>query len=108
MLHRGARKLIDACPVLYGRFHQAHHGALRKERPKSASGGEAAVERLHWVAGPDVGLGVGIKCTEDGRAADSFLGPGRRYRVGGEGLVLIGTETFAGDGQGAEIAVTSV
>ena len=45
--------------------------------------------------------------TEDGRAADSFLGPGRRYRVGGEGLVLIGTETFAGDGDGAEIAVSS-
>lgn len=44
--------------------------------------------------------------TEDGRAADSFLGPGRRYRVGGEGLVLIGTETFAGEGEGAEIALT--
>jgi ferric-dicitrate binding protein FerR (iron transport regulator) len=43
--------------------------------------------------------------TEDGRAADSFLGPGRRYRVSGQGLVLIGTETFAGGGSGAEIAV---
>lgn len=43
--------------------------------------------------------------TEDGRAADSFLGPGRRYRVDGEGLVLIGAETYAGDGEGAEIAL---
>jgi hypothetical protein len=44
--------------------------------------------------------------TEDGRAGDHLLGPGRRYRVGGEGLVLVGTETFAGDGLGAEIAVS--
>jgi len=45
--------------------------------------------------------------TEDGRASDSFLGPGRRYRIGGEGLVLVGTETFAGEREGAEIALTS-
>jgi DUF2917 family protein len=45
--------------------------------------------------------------TEHGRHADSFLGPGRRYRVGGEGLVLIGTESFAGDGPGAEIALST-
>lgn len=43
--------------------------------------------------------------TEDGRAGDKFLGPGRRYLIGGEGLVLVGTETFAGDGEGAEIAL---
>ena len=43
--------------------------------------------------------------TEAGRAADSFLGPGRRYRVDGEGLVLIGAETFAEGGAGAEIAL---
>jgi ferric-dicitrate binding protein FerR (iron transport regulator) len=43
--------------------------------------------------------------TEDGRAADTFLGPGRRYRIGGQGLVLVGTEVFAGDGEGAEIAL---
>ena len=43
--------------------------------------------------------------TEHGRAADSFLGPGRRYRVSGEGLVLVGTETFAEGGEGAEIAL---
>jgi hypothetical protein len=45
--------------------------------------------------------------TEDGRAGDHFLRPGRRYRVGGEGLVLIGAETFAGDGEGAEIALST-
>ena len=44
--------------------------------------------------------------TEDGRAADSFLGAGRSYRVASEGLVLVGTESFAGDGPGAEIAVS--
>lgn len=45
--------------------------------------------------------------TEHGRSADSFLAPGGRYRVGGEGLVLVGTETFAGDGEGAEIALST-
>jgi hypothetical protein len=33
--------------------------------------------------------------TEDGRGADAFLGPGRRYRVRGDGLVLVGAETAA-------------
>jgi hypothetical protein len=41
--------------------------------------------------------------TEDGREADSFLVPGGRYRVGGDGLVLVGAETYAGDGDGAEV-----
>jgi hypothetical protein len=41
--------------------------------------------------------------TEDGRQADSFLAPGGRYRVSGDGLVLIGAETYAGDGAGAEL-----
>lgn len=40
--------------------------------------------------------------TEDGRAGDSFVGPGRRYRVGGDGLVLIGAESYADRG-GAEL-----
>ena len=44
--------------------------------------------------------------TEDGRACDSFIGPGRRYRVGGDGLVLIGAETYA-DGGGAELRIVS-
>jgi hypothetical protein len=43
--------------------------------------------------------------TEDGRGTDTFLGPGRRYRIGGQGLVLVGTEVFAGDAEGAEIAL---
>ena len=45
--------------------------------------------------------------TEDGRADDGLLGAGGRYRVASEGLVLVGTETFAGDsGPGAEIAIS--
>jgi len=62
--------------------------------------------RLRGARGVAIEVLAGrVWITEDGRAADSFLGPGRRYRVGGEGLVLIGTETFAGDGGGAEIAI---
>jgi Protein of unknown function (DUF2917) len=30
--------------------------------------------------------------TEDGRAGDSFVDAGRSYRVGGQGLVLVGAE----------------
>ena len=30
--------------------------------------------------------------TEDGRRADRFLGPGKRYRIGGDGLVLVSAE----------------
>ncbi|MGQ0543837.1 MAG: DUF2917 domain-containing protein [Betaproteobacteria bacterium] len=30
--------------------------------------------------------------TEDGRGGDAFLAPGRRYRVRGDGLVLVGAE----------------
>lgn len=30
--------------------------------------------------------------TEDGRGGDSFLGAGRRYRVWGDGLVLVSGE----------------
>lgn len=33
--------------------------------------------------------------TEDGRAADSFLASGGRYRVRGDGLVLVGAEAPA-------------
>ena len=38
--------------------------------------------------------------TEDGRGGDAFIGPGRRYHVGGDGLVLVGAEH-----SGAEISV---
>ncbi len=34
--------------------------------------------------------------TEDGCAADRFLDAGRCYRVGGEGLVLVGAESLSG------------
>jgi hypothetical protein len=44
--------------------------------------------------------------TEDGRAGDSFLGAGRCYRVSGDGLVLIGAETYA-DAGGAELLIAS-
>jgi hypothetical protein len=44
--------------------------------------------------------------TEHGREADSFLAAGGRYRVSGDGLVLIGTETLVGAG-GAEISIGS-
>jgi hypothetical protein len=30
--------------------------------------------------------------TEDGRGGDTFLAPGRRYRVWGDGLVLVSSE----------------
>lgn len=64
--------------------------------------------RLRGARGVAIEVLTGrVWITEDGRNGDNFLGPGRRYRVGGEGLVLIGTETFAGDGAGAEIAVTA-
>jgi Protein of unknown function (DUF2917) len=62
--------------------------------------------RLRGARGVAIEVLTGrVWITEDGRGADNFLGPGRRYRVGGQGLVLIGTETFAGDGEGAEIAL---
>jgi ferric-dicitrate binding protein FerR (iron transport regulator) len=43
--------------------------------------------------------------TEDGRAADRFLAAGGRYRVFGDGLVLVGAEAPAG-APGAEISIT--
>ena len=30
--------------------------------------------------------------TEDGRRADRFLGPGNRYQIAGDGLVLVSAE----------------
>ena len=37
-------------------------------------------------------VGGRVWITEDGRDADRFLAAGGRYRVGGDGLVLIGAE----------------
>jgi hypothetical protein len=62
--------------------------------------------RLRCARGAAIEVLAGrVWITEHGRAADSFLGPGRRYRVSGEGLVLVGTETFAAGSAGAEIAL---
>lgn len=35
--------------------------------------------------------------TEDGRNGDAFVGPGRRYQVGGDGLVLIEAQQAAAE-----------
>ena len=43
--------------------------------------------------------------TEEGCADDRFLGPGGRYRIAGDGLVLIGAASPGGDGPAAEIAL---
>ena len=49
--------------------------------------------RLRGARGLAIEVVAGrVWITEDGRAADSFLGPGRRYRVCGDGLVLISGE----------------
>jgi hypothetical protein len=62
--------------------------------------------RLRRAAGTSIEVLSGrVWVTEDGRAADYLLGPGRRYRVCGDGLVLVGAETFAHEGDGAEIAM---
>ena len=42
-------------------------------------------------------LGGRVWITEDGREADSFLASGGRYRVSGDGLVLIGAENDEAD-----------
>ncbi len=44
--------------------------------------------------------------TEQGRAGDYLVGPGGRYRVQGEGLVLIGAESVLGQGPASELAIT--
>lgn len=44
-----------------------------------------------------------IWVTEPGTSRDAVLGPGRRYRVGGDGLVLVGTENAPDGAPAAEI-----
>ncbi|OGA61670.1 MAG: hypothetical protein A3G81_07520 [Betaproteobacteria bacterium RIFCSPLOWO2_12_FULL_65_14] len=49
--------------------------------------------RLRSARGATIEVMSGrVWITEDGCAADRFLGPGRRYRVSGDGLVLVSTE----------------
>ena len=56
---------------------------------------------LQGARGMAIDVLVGrVWITEDGRTADSFVDAGRSYRVGGHGLVLIGTEQ-----QAAEVVV---
>jgi len=48
---------------------------------------------LQGARGMAIDVLVGrVWITEDGRAGDSFVEAGRSYRVGGHGMVLIGTE----------------
>ena len=62
--------------------------------------------RLRKARGAAIEVLTGrVWITEDGRAADRVLGPGHCYRVDGEGLVLIGTDGFVNDEEGAEIAL---
>src|SRR5258706_16255639 len=52
---------------------------------------------LQGARGMAIDVLVGrVWITEDGRTSDSFVEAGRSYRVGGQGLVLIGAETQAG------------
>lgn len=49
--------------------------------------------RLKGARGAAIEVLAGrVWITEDGRGGDAFLGAGRRYRVWGDGLVLVGGE----------------
>jgi hypothetical protein len=49
--------------------------------------------RLRGARGTAIEVLAGsVWVTEDGRRGDAFLGPGRRYRVWGDGLVLVSGE----------------
>jgi hypothetical protein len=49
--------------------------------------------RLRGARGTAIEVLAGLVwITEDGRGGDTFLGPGRRYRVWGDGLVLVSAE----------------
>ena len=52
--------------------------------------------RLRCASGSSIEVLSGrLWVTEDGAARDALLGPGRRYRVNGDGLVLVGAESPA-------------
>lgn len=52
--------------------------------------------RLRCASGSSIEVLSGrLWVTEDGAARDALLGPGRRYRVTGDGLVLVGAESPA-------------
>lgn len=49
--------------------------------------------RLRGARGTAIEVLAGrVWITEDGRGGDAFLGPGRRYHVWGDGLVLVSGE----------------
>lgn len=49
--------------------------------------------RLRGARGTAIEVLAGrVWITEAGRGGDAFLGPGRRYRIWGEGLVLVSGE----------------
>jgi len=62
---------------------------------------------LQGARGMAIDVLVGrVWITEDGRTGDSFVDAGRSYRVGGQGLVLIGAEKRAGGvPEAAEVVV---
>jgi uncharacterized protein YjiS (DUF1127 family) len=62
---------------------------------------------LQGARGMAIDVLVGrVWITEDGRTGDSFVDAGRSYRVGGQGLVLIGAEKRAGGAaEAAEVVV---
>lgn len=62
---------------------------------------------LQGARGMAIDVLVGrVWITEDGRSGDSFVDAGRSYRVGGQGLVLIGAEKRAGEAaEAAEVVV---
>jgi uncharacterized protein YjiS (DUF1127 family) len=62
--------------------------------------------RVHGARGMAIEVLDGrVWITEAGRAGDSFLEPGHSYRVDGDGLVLIGTDTPAPNESGVDITV---
>jgi hypothetical protein len=62
--------------------------------------------RLRCAAGSWIEVLSGrVWVTESGTSRDAVLGPGRRYRVSGDGLVLVGTENAPADAPAAEISL---
>jgi uncharacterized protein YjiS (DUF1127 family) len=62
--------------------------------------------RMHGARGMAIEVVDGcVWITEAGRAGDSFLEPGRSYRVDSDGLVLIGTQSCAANESGVDITV---
>ena len=62
--------------------------------------------RLERAAGTEIQVVAGcVWITEPGRVSDNFLSPGRLFRISGNGLVLVGAETYCKGGSGADITL---